>query len=78
MLNKILGENRTIVSNIAGTTRDAIDSKFENEHGKYVFIDTAGLRKRSKVEENIEKYSALRTNLAIERADVCFNYDRCK
>ncbi len=52
--------------------RDAIDSKFENEHGKYVFIDTAGLRKRSKVEENIEKYSALRTNLAIERADVCF------
>ncbi len=71
LVNKILGENRTIVSNIAGTTRDAIDSKFENEHGKYVFIDTAGLRKRSKVEENIEKYSALRTNLAIERADVC-------
>ena len=71
MVNKILGENRSIVSNIAGTTRDAIDSKFENEHGKYIFIDTAGLRRHSKVEENIEKYSVLRTELAIERADVC-------
>lgn len=71
LINKILGENRTIVSNIAGTTRDSIDSKFENKYGKYVFIDTAGLRKHSKIEENIEKYSVLRTYLAIERADVC-------
>lgn len=71
LINKILGENRLIVSNIAGTTRDAIDSKFENNHGKYVFIDTAGLRRKSKIEENIEKYSISRTLLAIERADVC-------
>ena len=71
LVNKILGENRSIVSNIAGTTRDSIDSKFENEHGKYIFIDTAGLRRHSKIEENIEKYSVIRTNLAIERADVC-------
>ena len=71
LVNKILGENRSIVSNIAGTTRDSIDSKFENEHGKYIFIDTAGLRRHSKIEEDIEKYSVLRTNLAIERADVC-------
>ena len=66
-----MGENRLIVSNIAGTTRDAIDSKFENEYGKYVFIDTAGLRRKSKVDEKIEKYSVARTLLAIERADVC-------
>lgn len=71
LINKILGENRTIVSDIAGTTRDSIDSRFENKYGKYVFIDTAGLRKHSKIEENIEKYSVLRTYLAIERADVC-------
>ena len=71
LLNKILGENRSIVSNIAGTTRDAIDSEFENESGKYVFIDTAGVRKKSKIKENIEKYSIMRTLLAIERADVC-------
>ena len=71
LVNKILGENRSIVSNIAGTTRDSIDSKFENNHGKYIFIDTAGLRRHSKIEGNIEKYSVLRTNLAIERADVC-------
>ena len=71
LINKILGENRLIVSNIAGTTRDAIDSDFQNKHGKYVFIDTAGLRRHNKVEEDIEKYSILRTNLAIERADVC-------
>lgn len=71
LVNKILGENRTIVSNVAGTTRDSIDSNFENKYGKYVFIDTAGLRKHSKIEENIEKYSVLRTYLAIERADVC-------
>ncbi len=71
LINKILGENRTIVSNIAGTTRDAIDSKYENKHGKYVFIDTAGVRKKSKVKESIEKFSIMRTLLAIERADVC-------
>ena len=71
LVNRILGEERVIVSNIAGTTRDAIDSKFENEHGKYVFIDTAGVRKKSKVNESIEKYSVMRTNFAIERSDVC-------
>jgi len=71
LVNKILGENRVIVSNIAGTTRDAIDSEFENEFGKYVFIDTAGIRRKSKVTENLEKYSVMRTLLAIERADVC-------
>ena len=71
LVNKILGENRSIVSNIAGTTRDAIDSEFENKYGKYIFIDTAGLRKHSKINEAIEKYSILRTTLAIERSDVC-------
>ncbi len=71
LINKILGEKRTIVSNIAGTTRDAIDTPFENEHGKYVLIDTAGVRKKNKVNETIEKYSVMRTMLAIERADVC-------
>ncbi len=71
LINKILGENRLIVSDIAGTTRDAIDSEFENEYGKYIFVDTAGLRRHSKIEEDIEKYSILRTNLAIERADAC-------
>ena len=70
LLNRILGENRSIVSNVAGTTRDAIDSEFENEHGKYVFIDTAGIRKKAKVNESIEKFSVMRTLLAIERADV--------
>lgn len=71
LVNKILGEERVIVSDIAGTTRDATDSYFENEHGKYNFIDTAGLRRKSKVNEKIEKYSVMRTLLAIERADVC-------
>ncbi len=71
LINKILGEQRSIVSNIAGTTRDAIDSRFENEFGKYIFIDTAGIRKHSKVNESIEKFSVMRTLLAIERADVC-------
>ncbi len=71
LINKILGHNRVIVSDIAGTTRDAIDSEFENEYGKYILIDTAGVRKHSKVEEKIEKYSVARTMLAIERADVC-------
>ena len=71
LLNRILGEDRSIVSDIAGTTRDAIDSEFENEFGKYVFIDTAGVRKKAKVNESIEKFSVMRTLLAIERADVC-------
>ncbi len=71
LVNKILGENRVIVSDIAGTTRDAIDSEFENEFGKYVFIDTAGIRRKSKVEEKVEKYSVMRSVLAVERADVC-------
>ena len=71
LTNKILGEQRTIVSDVAGTTRDAIDSYFENETGKYVFIDTAGMRKKSKVDESIERYSVLRAQMAIERADVC-------
>ena len=71
LINKILGENRTIVSNIAGTTRDAIDSYFENDKGKYVLIDTAGIRKKNKINERIEKYSVIRSLLAIERADVC-------
>ena len=70
LINKILNENRNIVSDIAGTTRDAIDSEFENEKGKYVFIDTAGIRRKSKVNENIEKYSVMRSMLAIERSDV--------
>ena len=71
LLNQILGEERVIVSNIAGTTRDAIDSEFENETGKYVFIDTAGMRRKSKIDDMIEKYSNMRTVAAIERADVC-------
>ena len=71
LINKILGENRNIVSDIAGTTRDAIDSYFENKNGKYTFIDTAGIRRKSKVTDKIEKYSVMRSILAIERADVC-------
>ena len=71
LINKILGEERNIVSNIAGTTRDAVDSYYECEQGKYTFIDTAGIRKKSKVTESIEKYSVMRSLLAIERADVC-------
>ena len=71
LVNRILGQERVIVSNVAGTTRDAIDSRFENETGKYVFIDTAGMRKKSKVDESIERYSVLRATMAIDRADVC-------
>ena len=71
LLNRILGEERVIVSNVAGTTRDAIDSEFENETGKYCFIDTAGMRRKSKVDDMIERYSNMRTINAIERADVC-------
>ena len=71
LVNKILGEKRVIVSNMAGTTRDAVDSRFENEFGKYVFIDTAGIRRKSKVDDRIEKFSVMRAQLAIERAQVC-------
>ena len=71
IINKILGTDRLIVSSMAGTTRDAIDSRFENEYGKYNFIDTAGIRRQSKVEDRIEKFSVLRAHMAVERADVC-------
>lgn len=71
LINKILGEDRMIVSDIAGTTRDAIDSRVENEYGVFNFIDTAGIRRQSKVDDKIEKYSVMRAKLALERADVC-------
>jgi GTP-binding protein len=71
LVNRVLGEERMIVSNIAGTTRDAIDSFVENEHGKFTFIDTAGIRRQSKIFDRIEKYSVLRAHAAVERADVC-------
>jgi GTP-binding protein len=71
LINRVLGEQRLIVSDIAGTTRDAIDSYFENQHGKFVFIDTAGIRRKSKVNEHIEKYSVLRAYMAVDRSDVC-------
>ena len=71
LTNRILGEKRVIVSEVAGTTRDAVDSAIENEHGKYIFIDTAGLRKKSRVNDRIEKFSVLRAQMAIERANVC-------
>ena len=71
IVNAILGENRVIVSDIAGTTRDAIDTPFENEYGKFLFIDTAGLRRKSRVDERIEHYSVLRAKMAIDRARIC-------
>ena len=71
LVNAVLGENRMIVSNIAGTTRDATDSIVENDHGKFVFIDTAGLRRKSRVYDQIEKYSVIRARMAVERAHVC-------
>lgn len=71
LINKIIGQDRNIVSNIPGTTRDAIDSYVETEHGKFVLIDTAGIRKKSKVKEEIERYSVIRSLASIERADVC-------
>ncbi|MCL1819828.1 MAG: ribosome biogenesis GTPase Der [Oscillospiraceae bacterium] len=71
LINRILGHERVIVSDVPGTTRDATDSYFENKYGKYNFIDTAGMRKKSKVNENVEYYSVLRAVMAIERADVC-------
>lgn len=71
IINRILGEDRVIVSEIPGTTRDAIDTKVENEYGKYTFIDTAGIRRQKKVIDRVEKYSVLRSHSAVERADVC-------
>lgn len=71
LINRILGEERVIVSDVAGTTRDAIDSPYEYNGQKYVFIDTAGMRRKSKIKENIEKYSIIRAVAAVERADVC-------
>ena len=71
LINKIAGEERVIVSNIAGTTRDATDTYIDNEFGSFMFIDTAGLRRKSKVEDQIEKYSVIRAQMAVERADVC-------
>ncbi len=71
LINQILGENRVIVSDIAGTTRDSVDTEFENETGSYLLIDTAGIRKRSKVDERVEKFSVMRSLMSIERADVC-------
>ncbi|MBP3582477.1 MAG: ribosome biogenesis GTPase Der [Clostridia bacterium] len=71
IINRMCGEDRLIVSDIAGTTRDAVDTRVENSHGVYNFIDTAGIRRHSKVEDRIEKFSVLRANMAVERADVC-------
>ncbi len=71
LVNHILGEKRVIVSDMAGTTRDAVDTVYENEFGRYMFIDTAGIRRKSKVDERVEKFSVMRAQLAIERADVC-------
>ena len=71
IINRMCGEERVIVSDIAGTTRDAVDTRIENQHGIYNFIDTAGIRRHSKVEDRIEKFSVIRANMAVERADVC-------
>ncbi len=71
LLNRVLGEERVIVSDVAGTTRDSVDAELENEFGKFTFIDTAGIRKKSKVEEKIEKFSVMRSLMAVERSDVC-------
>ena len=71
LVNRILGQERVIVSEIAGTTRDAIDTPFTNDEGSYIFIDTAGIRRKSKIEEAVERYRVLRATMAVERADVC-------
>lgn len=71
LINLILGEKRVIVSDVAGTTRDAVDTPFENEYGKYIFIDTAGIRRQARVDNRVEKFSVLRAQMAIERAEVC-------
>lgn len=71
LVNRIAGEERVIVSNVAGTTRDATDTEVENQYGKFVLIDTAGIRRKSKVDDNVEKYSVLRSYMAVDRSDVC-------
>ena len=71
LINHILGEKRLVVSDVAGTTRDAVDTLFENDKGRYMFIDTAGIRRQSRVDERVEKFSVMRAQLAIERSDVC-------
>ncbi len=71
LVNRIAGEERVIVSDIAGTTRDATDTKVENKYGKFVLIDTAGIRRKSRVDDNVEKYSVLRSYMAVDRSDVC-------
>ena len=71
LVNLVLGEKRVIVSDMAGTTRDAVDTRFENRYGKYIFVDTAGIRRKSRVDDRVEKFSVMRAKLAIERADVC-------
>ena len=71
IINKMLGDNRLIVSDIAGTTRDAVDTRLDNEYGKFNLIDTAGIRRSAKIEDRIEKFSVLRAKMAVERADVC-------
>ena len=71
VINKLIGQNRLIVSNIAGTTRDAVDTQVENEYGKFTFIDTAGIRRQAKINDKIEHYSVLRAHMAVERAQVC-------
>ena len=71
IINKICGEDRVIVSDMAGTTRDAVDTYVENKHGKYILVDTAGIRRNARIEDKIEKYSVLRANMAVENSDVC-------
>ena len=71
IINRFIGQERMIVSDIAGTTRDAVDTRVENEQGKFTFIDTAGIRRQAKIDDKIEKYSVLRAHMAVERADVC-------
>ncbi len=71
LVNRVTGQERSIVSNIAGTTRDSIDSRVTNSHGEFIFIDTAGIRRKNKVDNAIEKYSIIRAKMAIERCDVC-------
>jgi GTP-binding protein len=71
LVNRILGDERCIVSDMPGTTRDAIDTYFENTYGKYNFIDTAGIRRQAKVDDRVEKISVLRAKMAVDRADVC-------
>ncbi|MBP5230371.1 MAG: ribosome biogenesis GTPase Der, partial [Clostridia bacterium] len=71
LVNRIAGEERSIVSDMAGTTRDAIDTPVENKYGKYILVDTAGIRRSAKIEDRVEKYSVLRANMAVESSDVC-------